>query len=302
MDTLRNKRVLVTGGKGYLGSRLIERLKQEGADVYSLALEPSTNEWEYQIDICNIDQVKEVVNKIQPDLVYHLAASLDRRRTFEHYEQIMAVNVTGTLNLLEALQQTEYTNFIFTSSSEVYGNNASPFSEDLPLAPTSPYSLSKVYGEHLIKTFSDIYSKNYTILRIFNFYGENMPESFFIPQIISALSRNEDFEMTEGKQKRDFLYIDDVIQALILAARKKESHKNTFNVCSGEGVSLRELANRIEQIIPSKGEVLYGAIPYRDNEVWEMIGDNTKIKIMLGFSVKFPLEEGIKLCIENKIK
>lgn len=302
MDTLENKKILVTGGKGYLGSRLITQLTTEGAKVYSLSLEPSRHEWEYRADICDAEQVADVVNTVRPDFIYHLAASLDRRRTFDHYDEIMEVNVTGTLNLLKALQKIEYKNLIFTSSSEVYGNSKSPFTEDLPLKPASPYSLSKVYGELLISTFSDIYNKNYTILRIFNFYGENMPESFFIPQLISTLSRNENFKMTRGEQKRDFLYVGDVVQALILAAKRSNSYRDTYNVCSGEGTELRQLADEASRNIQGRGRVLYGAIPYRENEIWEMIGDSTKIKKKLKFSAKFSLDQGIKLCIENRIK
>ena len=300
MDSLKNKRILVTGGKGYLGTRLVDRLKSEGAEVYTLSLEPSEDDREYQVDICNAKQVEAMVSKIRPDYVYHLAASLDRQRDFDRYEQIMAINVTGTFNLLKALQQINYTNFIFTSSSEVYGNNKSPFLESMALRSASPYSLSKVQGEHLIMTFSDVYDKNYTILRLFNFYGENMPENFFIPQIISALERNENFEMTKGEQERDFLYVEDIIQALILAAKNSNSHRNIFNVCSGEGIALKQLAEEISQNMPNKGKVSYGAIPYRQNEIWEMIGDNSKIKNLLGFKVNYSLQQGIKLCIENK--
>lgn len=300
MDSLENKKVLVTGGKGYLGSLLINQLSKEGAEIYSTSLKPSLNEREYQVNICDARQVENLINEVRPDFVFHLAASLDRRRTFDCYEQIMDVNVTGTLNLLRALKEIEYSNLIFTSSSEVYGNNKSPFSEDSPLMPASPYSLSKAYAEHLITTFSGTYDKNYTILRLFNFYGKNMSENFFIPQLISTLNRNENFEMTEGKQKRDFLYVEDVIQALILSARNNNSRREIFNVCSGTGVSLKELAEEVERNMPGKGKVLYGAIPYRKNEVWEMIGDNTKIKQKLGFSLSFLLKQGIELCIKNE--
>lgn len=296
---LENKRVLITGGKGYLGSHLIDALKKEKAQIYEFSLEPSENEREYQVDITNQEEVVKVINEIQPQIIFHLAASLDRRRDFDNYERIMNINVQGTLNLLRALQNVDYENLIFTSSSEVYGNNDSPFREEQALMPTSPYSLSKVYGEHLIRTFSDVYNKNYTILRLFNFYGADMSESFFIPQLIKTLRRGEDFGMTKGEQVRDFIYVDDIVDALLLSAKSEAAYRNIFNVCSGKGASMKELAQEVENKIEDGGKIIYGAIPYRDNEVWEMIGDNTKIEKVLNFKIKVSLAEGIKKCIDN---
>lgn len=302
-NLLNGKRILITGASGYLGSKLIHSLQETGAIIYLLGSPNGVprSDFEFCIDLKDKDAVQKVVQTVQPQLVYHLAASLDRNRTFDNYAQIVANNVDSTLNLLEALRTVDCENFIFTSSSEVYGNQSYPFVETMTLSPASPYSLSKVYAEHLIRTYSSLYGTKYSILRLFNFYGEGMSEQFFIPQIIASLGRNEDFAMTKGEQFRDFLYVEDILQGLILAGIHPNAIGETFNVCSGEGTSLKQLAEEIAtQSVGSTGEIKLGAIPYRDNEIWEMIGCNQKIKDLLGFAPAYSITEGITQCIKNR--
>lgn len=299
-NSLSGKRILITGANGYLGKNLIPFLLRAGAEVF-LFNSPnytSTQENEYSVDITDKETVKSLIARIKPQIIYHLAASLDRNRDFVNYQQIVEVNVNGTLNLLEALVDIDIDNFIFSSSSEVYGNQTSPFTEDLTLEPTSPYSLSKVYAEHLIRTFSVIHHKPYSILRLFNFYGPNMSTNFFIPQLISSLQRSDEFKMTRGEQYRDFLYIDDVIQGLICAAIHPNAINEIFNICSGFAVSLKEIALEVAKHYPDgMDNIKLGAIPYRANEIWKMMGDNTKASELLGFHPTFSLSKGIEQVI-----
>jgi UDP-glucose 4-epimerase len=123
-----------------------------------------------------------------------------------------------------------------------------------------------------------------------------MPPKFFIPQMLDSLRKNEVFEMTKGEQKRDFLYLDDVIDAMILSL-KYEAKNETFNVCSGEAVSLRQLVVEMKSKLKSKSEIIFGALPYRDNEVWNMVGDNKKIRDAISFVPGFNLSSGIEQLI-----
>ena len=286
---LQNKRVLITGGNGYLGKNLIKQLVTYKADVFSIDIQDKCflNGINYfQTDIRDSNKLKEIIQKINPEYIYHLAASLDRSRDFEITKEIFDINVNGTINLLNALTDVEYENLIFTSTSEIYGGNnvKSPFKEDGDFIPASPYSLSKYAAEMTIKTFSELKNKNYTVLRLFNFYGNDMPKSFFIPQLIEKLNNNEKFDMTKGEQLRDYLYINDVIQSLLLST-KKEAQKEVFNVCSGKAKSIKKIALEFKKKLNSKSTINFGAIPYRDNEVWEMVGSNDKINKKLGFKV-----------------
>lgn len=289
---LKGARILVTGGVGYLGRNLISQLIHYGCnDVHSIDLE-STDEKNpnitfHQVNLLDASALSDIVKKINPTLVYHLAANLNRSRDFSNVEQLMDVNFTGTVNILTALEDIPYNNFVYTSTSEVYGGKAitSPFKETDDFIPASPYSMSKYCAEVALKTFSEIKGKKYTILRMFNFLGLNMPTNFFPSQLKEKLNRNEDFHMTLGEQVRDYLYLNDVIEALLLAG-VTEKVNQVYNVCSGHGISIRELAEKAKLKMDSKSNIQFGAIPYRNNEVWNMVGDNSKIKNYLGWSPK----------------
>lgn len=297
---VNNKTVLVVGGNGYLGSFLVKALLKKEAKVYIASLDCKTQENQFQLDITDLEATKQVIQVVQPHIVYHLAANISRNRDFSIYNAMSKVNVTGTLNLLKALKEIKMdTHFIFTSTSEVYGNNTSPLHEMQFPKPVSPYSLTKYQAEILIQTYCNNHQIKFTNLRVFNFYGENMPEQFFIPQMIKTLKRGEDFLMTKGEQIRDFLYVDDVVKAMILTAQSSNSYGETFNVCSGKGTQLADLAKEVNKYMDSKAKIVLGALPYRDSEVWEMIGDASKIKNKIGFKPQISLEQGMQNVINN---
>jgi len=240
-------------------------------------------------------EVEAVIEKVKPDYVFHLAALIDRDRSFSGLDKMMSVNVKGTAVLLEALKDVDYKQFVFVSSSEVYGNVESPFSENMVPKPVSPYSLSKLMAEHLVGTFSDLNQKPYAIARVFNFFGPGMPEQFFIPELINTLKKGETFKMTKGEQKRDFLYVEDVVTALCEMALSEKANKQLVNVCSGEGTSIASLALTAKEAMQSEAEIQMGAIDYRPNEVWEMIGDRKKLDEVTGFKPKYSLLAAMKM-------
>jgi len=299
---LKGKKVLVTGGNGYLGKFLVKALMSEQAKVFILDRDGSPKDGFYVVDITNAEEVSLAIEEIKPEIIFHLASSLDRNRDFKMYQQVNEINHLGTFNLLMALKDIQYENFIFTSTSEIYGDNKPPFNENQIPKPVSQYSLTKVYAENLIQTFSNNFNKSFTILRLFNFYGENMSPNFFIPQMVEAFKTEKYFNMTKGEQKRDFLYVQDVIQALVLSAKESAAKNEIFNVCSGETTTLKQLAEEVKNSTKSECEIRFGAIPYRNNEVWKMVGDNSKIKKALNFEVKYNLTTGIKKLIENRTK
>jgi nucleoside-diphosphate-sugar epimerase len=293
MGQLKNKRVLVTGGNGYLGRHLVQQLEVLGASVFIVDMQAGRKKNSFVVDITAKEKLAEVVRKIQPEVIYHLAASLKRDRDFACHDVVMKINYEGTYNLLSALKDIPYEQLVFSSTSEVYGGNKAPFNEkQLPL-PASPYSLSKVCAEQLISTWSELHQKNFTILRLFNFFGRDMPANFFIPQLINSLRNEDTFKMTKGKQARDFLHVEDVVQALILAGTKKQARKNIYNVSSAKSVTLLQLVKEVKKRLKSKCVIDAGALAYRENEIWNMVGSNLKIKKELGFKVKYDLPQAI---------
>ncbi|HRS18965.1 MAG TPA: NAD(P)-dependent oxidoreductase [Bacteroidales bacterium] len=290
MDNLKNKRILVTGGNGYLGSFLVDALKSLGCEIFILDQKQVGNSNEFGVDITIRNEVYNLLTKIKPHIVFHLAALLERGRDFSVHEKSLNVNYIGTMNLLLALKDIpEFEHFIFTSTSEVYGTNPSPFTEDMPPKPVSPYSMTKVFAEVAIQSVALNYGLNYTILRLFNFFGENMPPNFFIPQMLNAFKYEEVFKMTNGEQARDFLYVGDIINALLLTATNPKSKQQIFNVCSAKSITLKDFVTLCHKSLQSTCRIDFGALPYRENEIWNMVGDNTKIRQTLGFEVQYDI-------------
>ena len=286
MKSLFNKtNILITGGGGYLGSKLAEKLVNYNPDIFLLDINFNTlskqlcdkykNVHIYECDITDKEQLSNTCNDIKPIIIYHFAALLERNRDFSYFKKLYKVNVEGTFNLLEALSSMDYLKFMFSSSSEVYGNiNNVPFSENQIPLPASPYSLTKLMAEELIKTYSNIKKKPYTIMRLFNFYGEDMPENFFYSQLINALKNNNEFKMTGGEQIRDFLSIEKVLDYIIKLSETDKSDQIIVNICSGLGIKLKDFAIEIAKNMNKEYLLKIGDLKYRDNEVWNMVGSN----------------------------
>mgnify|MGYP001287311654 CR=1 FL=1 len=297
---LKGKKILVTGGNGYLGRKIIDRLISLNATVFSIDIEhniKNPNISSFNVDLLDHNKLNEAISEINPSIIFHLAALLDRSRDFFEADKLIEVNFKGTINLLNSLQSCNYENFIFSSTSEVYevksGNNTL-LVEDDSIVPNSPYSLSKYCAEKAIEVYSKTYLKNFTILRLFNFFGLGMSEDFFLTELVNKLLNNENFDMTFGEQKRDYLNVNDIINGMLLATNKKAYNK-IFNLCSGQGNKIKDIALYLQNNINSKSEINFGALPYRKNEVWEMVGDNHKIRIELGFSPNLELDNIFKI-------
>jgi len=282
----RDNNILITGGGGYLGSKLAEKLVNYSSNIFLLDISFNNLSQQleciydncklYECDITNYEHLLKICNEIQPHIIYHFAALLERSRDFTFYKSLYKVNVEGTFNLLEALSGIDYLKFMFSSSSEVYGtSNEVPFSEDQIPYPASPYSLTKLMAEELIKTYSSIKKKPYTIMRLFNFYGEDMPENFFYSQLINALKNNKEFKMTGGEQIRDFLPIEKVIEYIIKLSETDKSNQILVNICSGKGFKLKDFAEEIAREMGKEHLLKIGSLKYRDNEVWNMVGDHS---------------------------
>ena len=201
--------------------------------MYLFCQETVESETEFIADITNFEDTR-IIQQIKPDIVFHLAANISRNRDFSIYPNMLAVNVQGTLNVIQSLKGLD-AHFIFTSSSEIYGNNESPFHEEQTPRPVSPYSLSKSSAELLIETYAKNNPLKYTILRVFNFFGEGMPEDFYSTDD-KIVERGELFN-DQRRTNSDFLYVGGVVNALVLTASHSKSYGETLNVCGGKGTS-----------------------------------------------------------------
>ena len=297
-------KVLVTGGAGFIGSHLVDNLLNLNYDV-SVIDNLSTGH------LKNIEHFKDKINFINADLsinkfwpqelketeiVFHLAALADIVPSIENPNEYFNSNVIGTLNLVEACKRYGVKKLIYSASSSCYGlADQIPTPENATIKPQYPYALTKRMGEELILHWGSVYGIETTSLRFFNVYGTRSRTSgtygaVFGVFLAQKLAGKPFTVVGDGTQTRDFTYVSDIVDAIILAS-KKESSVSVFNVGSGKTVSVKKITDLLG------GEVVY--IPKRPGEPDSTFADITKIKKELNFKPKVPIELGIQKILEE---
>jgi nucleoside-diphosphate-sugar epimerase len=243
---------------------------------------------------------KEDIKKITPDfdLVIHLAAN-PRVYDLVVKPDLALENIISTYNILEFARTNKIEGFIFPSSREVYGNRKKIIAKeedvDIQLCE-SPYSASKISDEALIYSFSKCYSTDYIICRFSNVYGMYDESERFVPVIIKKMRKNEPIEIFGKDKVLDFTYIDDCVGGIIKCVENFDKAKNNvFNIASGEGEKLVDVAKIMKKELNSKSEIKIGE--NRPGEVVKFVADISKAEIMLGYKPKYSVEQGIKLSI-----
>ncbi|MFH1285252.1 MAG: GDP-mannose 4,6-dehydratase [Candidatus Micrarchaeota archaeon] len=278
-------KILVTGGKGYVGSRLVERLKKLGHDVKSFSQEDGE-------DVRELEEVKKASKGI--DAIYHLAALISISKSIKEPYEFFEVNAHGTANVLEAARINGIETVILCSTSKVYGKAQKlPIDENHPLIPASPYGASKLIAELLCRQYALHYGIKTPILRVFNVYGPEQKSDLIIPTILRQAEKGSEIALRSVQSKRDFVYVDDVIDALVLALEKRES--DTYNIGTGEATSIEELVGIASKLMKKKLEIrLSGSDPLTEERA-----DVEKAKKKLGFEAKVGIEEGLKRTISS---
>lgn len=291
-------RIIVTGACGFIGGHLTDKLVELGHDVLGLD-NFSTGKYQnrranyVRIDIgdCSVNELLDLLDGA--DCVIHLAARARVQPSFDDPIGYNRTNVTGTLNVLEACRRLGIKNFIFASSSSVYGEKLllHPSKEEIKLNPTSPYAFQKVVGEEYCNFYSTNFGMNCKILRFFNVYGERMIPNGQYQQAIRIFldnyKRNEPFRIFgDGEQRRDFTHVDDIVDGIILAMNWQGS--GTFNLGNGKNFSVNELCEMIG------GEDHLADYFQGKNEPRTTLADNQKAKDILGWEPKKNLPEWIQ--------
>jgi|TARA_Y100001963_G_C6755936_1_gene436816 UDP-glucose 4-epimerase len=297
------RKAIVTGGAGFIGSNLVNRLIEKGIEVVVLD-NLSTGKEEninpkakfIQCDISKSSIFDLMYNMKGADVVFHLAALARVQPSIEDPIPFNEVNITGTLNILLAAHKTGIKRVVYSASSSAYGNtDILPTPEDAPTNPLSPYGLQKYVGEQYCKMFSEVYGLDTVSLRYFNVYGEQMnfggAYKTVIAVFIEQMQKGEKLNIVnEGNQRRDFTYVGDVCNANILAATTSNKFNGeVFNVGNGDNFSVNEVADMFG------GEKKYGE---KRIEPFETLADNQKIK-SLGWKPTGNLSEWIKNYIKN---
>jgi UDP-glucose 4-epimerase len=290
-------KILVTGGAGFIGSNLVDKLIDEGHKVFVIdnllsGKKENINRKAifYKADICHLDKISPLFKGV--DYVFHLAANPKVVFSVENPIESNQINVDGTLNVLYASYKNKVKRLIFASSAAVYGNiKKLPLKENMTPKPISPYGLHKLIGEYYCKLFSNLYNLETVCLRYFNVYGPRMdpngPYALVIGKFLKLRKENRPLTIYgDGKQTRDFVYVDDVIKANILAMKsKKVGSGEVINICSGRNYSINYIAKLIG------GKKIY--LPARKGEMKHTLGDNSLAKKLLGWKPEISLEEGV---------
>ena len=301
-------RYLVTGGAGFLGSALSNRLARQGHEVLVLddasAGDPSQLLPEVKFVRGDIND-KALLWTLLPgvDCVFHLAAKVSVPESQLYPRDYDTVNVGGTVTLMEAIRDTKVRRVVLASSGAIYGEQEEiPFKESAEVHPLSVYAVSKLAAEYYVRTIAEQCGVEAVCLRIFNAYGPGQRVPNAHPPVIAnylkhALTNGSIVIHGDGNQTRDYVYVDDVVNALVTSATAKGVDQEIINVGSGVETSVKELVRLIVQVTKTKPEEIYN--PHKSGGVSRMAADISKAYAKLNYLPLIPLETGLRLTIER---
>ena len=308
----KSMKVLVTGGAGFIGSHIVERLlKAEHEVVVVDNLDPyydvKVKETNVEIfknnpnytfvngDIFDKKLMKELIGNV--DAIFHLAAQAGVRASIANPRKTFEINTIGTFNLLEICLDGDIKKFVNSSSSSVYGKvKYLPFDEEHPTNPISPYGVSKLAAEHYCRVFYEVYGLNTVNLRYFTVYGPRMRPDLAISIFTRNALRNEPIEIFgDGTYTRDFTYIDNIVDLNIKVLKNNSVNGETFNVGTGEQITVSGLAKKIIELTGSSSKVIFSNREEGDME--HTLANVGKAKRLLGYEPKYDLDEGLRLFI-----
>lgn len=300
--------ILLTGAFGFLGRRVLRRAAEVGSDDAWIAACPRELPTRgpvpsrfsvVTVDLDDFAGIEALVLKAKPDVVLHLAAALTPADTPQNRERLFRVNVAGTANLVHVVSRRRWlgqapAHVVFLSTGLVYGDVPAPYRETMPAAPRDVYGMSKFLGEQTLQAHAQAGTLDGCVLRAPILYGPGQSGAMFVPSLIAALARKERFPMTGGEQTRDFVFVDDMVEALHLAIEARLS--GIYNVGTGKGVPIREVGELIARLMGAPELLGIGDIRYRAQEAWTYALDASRLRDK-GWKPSISLEEGIRRTI-----
>jgi len=292
------RRALVTGGTGFIGRHLVARLVAAGDDV-TVAVAPGESfEGEPRVKTVPIDLRDRAslaaLGEAAPQVVFHLAGFSLVGESWKRVDECFDLNAKGTALVVDATKGAEA--FVYASTAEVYGpQERMPLDESMRPGPVSPYAISKYAGE--LSCAAEARgrggSTRFAVLRLFNVYGPGQRPPAIVAELVRACLAGEPLRTTKGEQTRDFVYVGDVVDAMVAAAERAGTVDGPINICSGRELAIRDLVTTIARLSETRGEIALGALPYRANETWRVFGDGARAKGALGWAPRVTIEEGL---------
>jgi len=304
--------VLGTGGAGFIGAHLVERLLELGANVSVIDTMLCGNKIErlsghknlviHEEDVLNVAAIAPLFK--DQDVVFHLAAVVGVEETQDEPVNLLNVEVVGTSNVISLAAKNKVKRFIFASSSEVYGDSLKPMVEEGPFNPKSTYALTKLIGEHFCMAYYQKFGLEYTALRFFNSYGPRQDDRFVLSRFVNrALVGQELYIYGDGNQTRDFTYVQDSVDMSLLAGIMDEGVNQVINFGTGKAVSINTLADMVLSTLNLKGQVNTKYVNYDrrrslEIEVFNRIADTAKAETLLGYKPVTGLKTGLQKYID----
>jgi UDP-glucose 4-epimerase len=292
-DSLRGSPVLITGGTGFVGAHLARRLLALGAGLHVTGRDPwRVASLALQVHAAPLEAPEglgELVRRLRPAVVFHLAASTSRTRELSHLGEMLRQNVLPLAALLAAAGEVG-ARVVTLGSAEEYGQSPAPWTEESPTAPVSPYGVSKLAATEIARAASRA-GVFVSVARPSVIYGPGQAPAQFIPALLATLETGRDFAMSPGEQTRDFVFVEDIVSGL-LALLRDEARGEVFHLCAGESHSLRTIAEAARSLV-GRGTVRLGALPYREKEVMEQAMSGEKARRVLGWVPRVSLAAGL---------
>jgi NAD dependent epimerase/dehydratase len=315
MINFNNKKVLVTGSDGFIGSHLVERLIEEGCQVRAFVYYNSFNSWGW-LDTLSKEQLSKIeifagdirdpngVRTAMKDIeiVFHLAALIAIPFSYHSPDAYIDTNIKGTLNIIQAARDLGTERVLVTSTSEVYGTaQFVPITELHPKQPQSPYSASKIGADCIADSFYRSFNLPLTIVRPFNTFGPRQSARAVIPTIITQLlNGKEAIKLGDITPTRDLLFVKDTVEGFLEIAKSEELIGHEINIATQSEISVGDLAQVLINNINPNAKIISDDVRLRPekSEVFRLYGSNEKIKKMTNWKPQYTLQEGLKTTIE----
>lgn len=297
----------MTGSRGFIGRRVVGALRSIGATVWRLHRSPWLTEDKSDGDICldlqDEDAAEQALLEVSPDCIIHLAGTKNRGELIDDYHENYQGNLLNTLNLLHASRRLpSLKRFLFIGSCDEYGSCPTPFHEGMREQPNNAYGLSKLAITHLLAAWHRMYDFPAVVLRPSVVYGPGQGSEMFISSLVQTIVSGGTYAMTKGEQVRDFVFVDDLVAAIIMAISGPESmHGIVINIGSGSSCRIIDLACMIADIIGPEAHKLLniGALSYRSNEVMNYSVSIERAATALGWHPVTTLEEGLRKTVAH---
>ncbi|HEX7042126.1 MAG TPA: NAD-dependent epimerase/dehydratase family protein [Patescibacteria group bacterium] len=311
---MKSSKILITGGSGFVGANLIRSLINSKHEV-NLLLRKKTNIWRinnilsqvniYDSDLLDKKALSTIVAKIKPDYIFHLAAH-GAYSSQTNLDEMIATNIIGLSNLLEASLAISYKCFVNTGSSSEYGYKQKPMKETDLLQPESFYAATKASATYLSQVFAKKYNKPIITFRLFSVFGPYEDPTRLIPTAITSALSNKTLALTSGIVKRDFIYVEDVVKAYLQTMKKKIKPGEIYNIGTGKQYSNDDVAKIIKSLNNNKLKIKKGAFSKRSWDTNYWIANSQHSKEDLSWIAGTPLKDGLKKTydwfVENKEK